>query len=184
MKKTREHIFDELLVLQYQGGNKESLTLLIKRWHKKMISHSYRFTKNIEASKDIVQESWILIFKKLFDLKDPALFRVWAYSIVSHKSIDWIRKQQKERRSIEMYKEEESENNAVKDSSRELIHSLKSEIQKLPDKQHIVLNLFYIENFTIQEIGNILGLKTGTVKSRLFNAREHLKKCITKNKTS
>ncbi len=149
-----------------------------------MISHSFRFTKDLEASKDIVQESWVIILKKLFSLKDPTLFGIWAFSVVSHKSIDWVRKQQKERKSLESYEEEEPENKVSKNDSKELIHSLKNEIQKLPDRQRIVLKLFYIENFTIQEIGSVLGLKKGTVKSRLFNAREHLKKCIIKNKSS
>jgi RNA polymerase sigma-70 factor (ECF subfamily) len=61
---------------------------------------------------------------------------------------------------------------------------LKKVIRKLPDKQQIVLNMFYTENYTIREIGKILDIKTGTVKSRLFKAREKLKKSITKNKIS
>lgn len=179
MKKTQEHIFDELLVLQHQAGHKKAMPLLVKRWYRKMLLHSCRFTKNMEASKDIVQECWMVIINKLSTLKDPSYFGVWTLSIVSKKSVDWIRKQQKVRNHKEEFLKSQDQNNEMEDNSRSKITALKLEILKLPEKQQLVLKMFYVENYSISEIGSILSTSSGTVKSRLFNAREQLKKYIT-----
>lgn len=176
MKKTKENIFDELLVLQFQSGQKIALTILVKRWHKKIIYHSYKFTKSKEASKDIAQDCWVIIFKGLHKLKDPSVFGAWVLSIVSNKSINWVRKQMKDRKTIDEFENADRNSSIKKNTSNETELKLKNAISKLPDKQRIVLNMFYMEEYTIREISKILSLKTGTVKSRLFHAREQLKK--------
>ncbi len=53
------------------------------------------------------------------------------------------------------------------------------EIQYLPPSQQVILKMFYVENLTLQEISKVLDLSIGTVKSRLFHAREKLKEMIT-----
>lgn len=179
MKKTQEHIFDALLVLQHLAGHKKAMPLLVKRWYRKMLLHSCRFTKNMEASKDIVQECWIVIINKLSSLKDPSFFGIWALSIVSKKSVDWIRKQQKVRSDKEKFFKYPDQNNELDENPSGKMMNLNSEIQKLTEKQQIVLKMFYVENYSISEIGSILSISSGTVKSRLFNAREQLKKYIT-----
>jgi RNA polymerase sigma-70 factor (ECF subfamily) len=176
MKKTKEQLFDELLVLQFQSGNKKALALLWNRWAGKIQVHANRFTKNKEAAKDVSQESWIIILRKIGSLRDPARFGVWALSIVSKKAIDWVRSQQ---RKHSMEKEIRIHTIETADSGKsnsDRIRLLSQEIKNLPDKQQIVLKLFYVENFNIRQIASILNIKTGTVKSRLFTAREQLKR--------
>ena len=181
MKNNKEQLFDELLILQYQAGNKKAIDLIVKRWHKKLLLHSFRFTRNSEVSKDIVQECWIIIIKNLDQLNEPSKFGVWSYSIVTNKSIDWVRKEQKKRTVLKDYKSNKEIEASTKDGKNNQQIKLKNEIEKLPLKQQIVLKLFYTENYTIREIGSILSISIGTVKSRLFMAREQLKKCISKN---
>jgi RNA polymerase sigma factor (sigma-70 family) len=183
MAKTKEHIFDEWLVLQFQSGDKKALTILVKRWHKRLVIHSNRFVKDIDAAKDIVQDSWIVIFRNLKNLRDPAVFRVWIMSIVAKKSVDWIRKQQQDRNLKEELKNDNTNsfnNYNTDNSNNNKLAKVKQEINKLPQKQQIVLQLFHIERYSIKEISSILNLHAGTVKSRLFNAREHLRKSINK----
>jgi len=180
MKNNKEQLFDELLIMQHQAGNEKALSLLIKRWHKRMLMQSYRFTRNTEISKDIVQECWITIIKKLGSIKEPSKFGVWSFSIVTHKSIDWVRQEQKKRNDLQQYQPIQNLSAEQKKESDSKEQKIKIEIEKLPLKQQIVLKLFYVENYSIREIGTILNIATGTVKSRLFKAREQLKKCITK----
>jgi RNA polymerase sigma-70 factor (ECF subfamily) len=58
------------------------------------------------------------------------------------------------------------------------INELRKSMNLLSDAQRIVLELFYVENLSIKEISSVLGISAGTVKSRLFSAREYLKKTI------
>jgi RNA polymerase sigma-70 factor (ECF subfamily) len=181
MKITKDKIFDELLVMQHLVGHKTAFEILVKRWNKKLWFHSFRFTKNSEVSKDIVQECWIIIFENLNKLKNKNSFGVWALSMVSKKSIDWVRTQMKENKMHEDVTAINKLNSENDPNTNETELKLKFEIKKLPDKQRIVLNMFYLESYSIKEISSILSIKTGTVKSRLFKAREQLKKCIIKN---
>jgi len=74
MEKHSDHIFDEWLILQYQSGDAEAMSLLVKRWHRKIIRQVYRHTKDAEASKDIAQDCWLAIFQGIIKIKDPSRF--------------------------------------------------------------------------------------------------------------
>ena len=171
-------VVDGLLVLQYQSGNDKALPLLVKRWHKKFCSKAYWITKDADVSKDIAQESWRLIMNKLQSLKDPNSFGGWALTIVYRKAIDWIRTHKKEDEKLHEYYNDrvidEHEPNDNEHLKKELLKAIKS----LPENQQLVINLFYVEDYTLKEISEILNISAGTVKSRLFHAREKLKKSI------
>jgi RNA polymerase sigma-70 factor (ECF subfamily) len=184
MGKTNDKIFDELLVLQFQTGRQKAFGILVNRWHKRLVYYSYKLTGDKEASKDIVQDCWIAIYTNLFNLKDPSALGAWMLTIVSNKSVDWLKKQIKERKKIDEFKQNQEGDNLKNKRDNTLDLELKKAIEKLSKKQRIVLNLFYLDKFTTREIGSILNLKIGTIKSRLFNAREKLKKSIIKNKQS
>ena len=178
MEKTKEQLFDELLVMQFQSGNNKALDLLWKRWANKMLVHANRFTKNKEAAKDVTQESWIIIIRNIGSLRDPARFGVWALSIVSKKAVDWVRSQQRKHQLEKDIRSKPVETTDSEISNSAQIQLVKQEIKNLPDKQQIVLKLFYVENYNIRQIASILKIKTGTVKSRLFTAREQLKRIL------
>lgn len=173
MKDTSD-IFTEWLVLGCQQGDKKAFHQLVKQWHPKIVSHAFRYSKSRQAAKDIAQETWSSVLKGISSLQDPARFAVWIHQIVYHKSVDWIRRTQKNR-SLDthdvkesLYNQNESNGDEV---ARMMIH-----LNQLPADQKMVLTLFYLEQHNIIEIAEILAIPEGTVKSRLFNARETLKK--------
>ena len=182
-----EKIFEELLVIRSQGGDQKALSLLIKRWNRKMLSKAYILTNDHEACSDIVQECWYAIVKGLNKLQDPKLFGVWVYRIVQGKSVDWIRDRQKQRKTIDREKSEnqfsgitETPSGLEKTNEEEAILKLRSALKKLPSDQRFLLSLHYLENHPVVEISKILKVPTGTVKSRLFNARKNLLKTLRK----
>ena len=170
-----DKILDELLVLQAQDGDHKSLAMLVVRWHKKLVSYCYKQTNNLEVSKDLVQESWQAILKNIGSLNDPAKFRVWAFRIVHNKAISWIRSVQKER-AMEKEALYEANQHAVEDTD---FGPIRRAVNQLPENQKTVLTLFYHNNYSVQEIGEILKLSNGTVKSRLFYARQKVKEYYT-----
>lgn len=179
MKTNTDKIFDEWLVLQFRSGHEKALTLLAKRWHHKIVRQAYWHTQNLDASKDIAQESWYVIVRGLNTLRDPQRFSVWALSITSKKSVDWIRSNQKERKHEGAKREAQEEFSAEHDDSKqEKIESIRKAMKDLPDEHRMVLSLFYLESYSLKEIAKIMRIPSGTVKSRLFNAREKLKKII------
>jgi RNA polymerase sigma-70 factor (ECF subfamily) len=173
---TDNKIVDGWLVLQYQSGNKKSLPLLVKRWHKKMCNKAYWVTKDKEVAKDIAQDSWKTIMSKIHKLKAPNSFGSWALTIVYRKAIDLIKEKQKERDKLFAYNyEQDAIVNVETVDNTEIKKILLKAINSLSEQHQMVINLFYVEAYSLLEIGEILGISIGTAKSRLFHAREKLK---------
>ncbi len=166
-------IFDGLLILEYRGGSKKALGVLVNKYHRRLCRHACYYTKDMEAAQDVVQDSWGIMIRKLGSLKEPNLFGSWAFKIVTRKALNWV-KQNKNRTKALTQREliaevNEAEENGVQNQK------VKSAISKLKENQQIVLRLFYTESYSLLEIASILGISVGTVKSRLFHAREKLK---------
>ncbi|NJB69546.1 RNA polymerase sigma-70 factor (ECF subfamily) [Saonia flava] len=178
MKDTHK-TFDGLLVLEYQSGNTKAMSLLVKRYHKKLCGHAFWYTKDIDVSKDIVQDSWKVIIQKMNSLKEPNNFGSWATKIVTRKSLDFINKENRKREHLKGYYEASKNGEDRLDKESE-INKLLHAIRLLPKNQQIVLKLFYIEEYSLKEMSNILEISVVTVKSRLFHAREKLKTILKK----
>lgn len=171
-------IVDSWLVLNYQSGHKKSLAILVKRWHARFCKQAFYYTKDIEVAKDIAQESWRVIINKLHTLEDTNKFGSWGLAIVTRKSIDWLRKEQRDFKNLKEYYESTIVIKVEKLEDLTEVQKLKQAIKALPKGQQIVIRLFYIEAYSLSEICEILSLSKGTVKSRLFYAREKLKTII------
>lgn len=175
-----KHIATDALVKGYQQGNRDALRLLIKRFHPKLLK-TIRYTINrSDAAEDIAQECWYAIIQQLEGLKLKISFDAWALTIARRKSIDWIREQQRERKHAERLKAEAVIKTDESENLSALLEIIHNGIVQLPPTQRIVLNLFYLENLNLKEISRMLGIPEGTVKSRLFTAREKLKEIIKK----
>lgn len=170
---TPNKIFDALLVLQYQSGDKKALGMLVKRHHNRFCSHANWYLSDLDASKDVVQDCWGIIMNKLSNLRDPNSFSSWAMRIVTRKSIDNLRQNKTKREKLRQYQYTNLEV-TYNEENTEII-KLRQAIKSLPNDQQIVLRLFYTQEYSLIEIAHILDISVGTVKSRLFHAREKLK---------
>jgi RNA polymerase sigma-70 factor (ECF subfamily) len=93
--------------------------------------------------------------------------------IVTRKSIDYLKQKITKREKLKQYQYTNLE--GTKNEENTEIIKLQQVIKSLPNNQQIVLRLFYTQEYSLIEIGNILDISVGTVKSRLFHAREKLK---------
>jgi RNA polymerase sigma factor (sigma-70 family) len=96
-----DRINDELLVLRCQEGSVAAFDELVGRWQERLWRHAWRLTGDENAAWDALQEAWIGISWALGRLEDAAAFPAWAYQIVSNKSRDWVRREQRRRPIVE-----------------------------------------------------------------------------------
>lgn len=176
MKIKEEHILDELLVMRTQNGDMKAFSLLVKRWQPALLRQAYRLTRNDEAALDVAQDTWQAIARGIYKLKSPQAFKTWSFRIVSNKSVNWIKYQQKQRTlqqdsESQMYADEQ-------DNSLENVALIRRALNGLPVKSRTILSMFYIDNHSVKEIAEVLSLSDGTVKSRLFYARKMLKEKV------
>lgn len=151
-----------------QDGNEAALDKLVSLWQKKLWQYVFRLTTDVHASWDITQQCWLEIIKGLTKLHDPANFKAWAYRIATNRTIDWL-KNKKKNQHINLESIEVDSNRKDNDSQ------VKELVQRLKSDSRVILSLYYFEQLSIPEISIALNIPTGTVKSRLFTAREELK---------
>ena len=168
---------DKFLIEQYLSGDKSMLPILVKKWHKIFCEKAYWVLRDKDLAKDVAQESWIIIIKKLPTLKKLDSFKSWALRIIYTKAIDAHKRRTRGLQDLEVPPKIfiESEDN---EEEAALKRKLLTAIKKLSKEKQDIIRLFYLEEYSLKEISTFLNISTGTVKSRLFKAREKLKSIL------
>ncbi len=166
-------VIDRLLVVRAQAGEEAAFRTLFQLWNPKLLGFCLKLSGDPGAARDIAQETWVAVVKGLRRLEDPALFRAWFFRIAHNKAADDIRAKQKQRKSEEAAREM-TEINAEQSRSGEG-RDLKAMIEVMPRKKRALLVLFYVEGLSLSELAAVFEVPAGTIKSRLFAAREELK---------
>lgn len=176
----KENTSDSDLVLEFQSGNQRALNQLVKRWHKTFCEKAYWLVKDADVAKDIAQDSWSVIIKKMDTLKNVESFGSWALRIVCNNAIDWLNKNKIQQKHIEQIKHGQETIDAENDmdANSEIKQKLLLVFKRLPKHQQVVIKLFYTEGYSLKEISNTLNISIGTTKSRLFHGREKLKQLL------
>jgi RNA polymerase sigma-70 factor (ECF subfamily) len=179
-KRSVEQIYDEWLVIRCQGGDEKALSELIGRWQRRLNAYVWRLTDGHDDSADIVQEIWVNVIKRLNDLKDPTCFPQWVYRIATARCVDWVRRTKRDRslRSTVADESDIKEDPPSAETADSKLTKLRAAIRQLPADRRTIISLFYIEELSTNEIAESLGIPIGTVKSRLYSAREILRKTI------
>ena len=164
------HIRDSLLVLRCQQGDGDAFAALVEGWQERLWRHACRLTGNEEAAADVVQDSWLAVIKGIVRLHDADAFPGWVFRIVTNKSRDWVRKQQR-RRLLHAWLKRDAVRLNMAQAPNARLDSLHAALECLSVNQRALVTLYYEEGFSIQEIADIVGIAQGTVKSRLYHAR-------------
>jgi RNA polymerase sigma-70 factor (ECF subfamily) len=174
-------ILDEYLVVQSQLGDAEAFGHLVARWQPRFLRYARCFTANSEAAKDVAQESWLGIVKGLRSLRDPERFRSWALRIVANKARDWVRREDVRGKAARRAASEAPTAGTADAPPSEMaeavgaVERVRAGLDGLEAGQRCVLTWYYLEDMTVPEIAAALSVPEGTVKSRLFYAREALR---------
>jgi RNA polymerase sigma-70 factor, ECF subfamily len=172
-----ERILDEYLVASAKAGDGRALDQLVRRWTPRLLRYAVRKLGAVEPARDIVQDTWISAIRNLPALSDPARFPPWLYSIATHKCADAIRKAVRARRRDASIVEEATVNGAAIDPAGVAAERLDigAALAGLSPDHRIVVDLFYSDDLSVEEIADAVGIPAGTVKSRLHHARQVLR---------
>ncbi|MDQ8185612.1 sigma-70 family RNA polymerase sigma factor [Pelagicoccus sp. SDUM812002] len=168
-------------------GDDSAFNQLVTLHYDKVYGQALRMTKSEEDAKDVAQLTWIKVWKKLSTFKGESAFTSWVYRITTFTALDLIRKRNSNRESASEpdYLENAANSDASSIASPEQVRKLEGKelkariddaFSKLPEKLRTALQLREIEGLTYEEMAQQLHCKTGTVMSRLFNARKTIQK--------
>jgi RNA polymerase sigma-70 factor (ECF subfamily) len=165
---------DEWLVLRCQLGEREAFDPLIAKWHPLLWRYAVRLTGDPDDAADVVQEVWLRAFRGLPALRDAARFRPWLFGIARRVLMDRLRVLYAEppMERLEPGGIEEPATVAVGTDDAALVQA---ELDQLPLPEREVLVLFYLRELSLSDIAEIAAVPVGTVKSRLFRARQRLR---------
>lgn len=177
---------DQALVLRARQGDLEAYDELVRRYQDRIYATIYNMTSNHEDANDLAQETFIKAHKALPSFKGDSSFFTWIYRIAVNKTINYL-KQRKNRAAMSLndvdFNAEHDPDLVALVSDRtprrdvglaELQEKLNKAMMKLSETHRMVVTLHDIQGLSHEEIGQIMGCNTGTVRSRLFYARQQL----------
>jgi RNA polymerase sigma-70 factor (ECF subfamily) len=170
-----QHLYDELLAIRSRRGDERAFEELTRRWEKPLFYFIRRIIGGEADAWDVLQEVWLKAFRSIGSLREPTRFRTWLYSIARHSAMSHHRAEYRERNHLaELPLDSSDFTPPLPDPSEaERVHEA---LDRIPLPFREALTLYFLEDLSVSEIAEVLGIPSGTVKSRLFHARTALKK--------
>lgn len=194
---TKQNSFDEdqPVVHACQKGDVEAFEVLVTKHQKRMFNIAYRMIGDIEDAGEVVQDAFVAAYKNIKRFKGQSKFTTWLIRIVINKSKNRLTQLRSKKHAATVSLDDclQTENSEIRLNPAS---SNPSPLEKLERKQiqqqvqwcigtiaegfREVLVLRDIQGFTMSEIATMLEIPEGTVKSKLFRARDFLRACLKK----
>ncbi|MFS0576177.1 RNA polymerase sigma factor SigW [Sporosarcina sp. 179-K 3D1 HS] len=168
-------------------GNQDAFEEIVTLFQHRLYQVCYRMLGNAQEAEDIAQEAFVRAYINIHTFDQKRKFSTWIFRIATNLCIDRIRKKKPDyyldaevpgTEGLNLYSQVAAADELPEDQveKMELQERIQYEIGRLPDKYRSVITLRYIEELPLQEIGDILELPLGTVKTRVHRGREALRK--------
>ncbi|MEO8637410.1 MAG: sigma-70 family RNA polymerase sigma factor [Candidatus Taylorbacteria bacterium] len=176
---------DEELARQVQKGDERAFAILMERYTGKLLRYGSRVLSKENNVGDVVQDVFVTVYQNIQDFDSTRRFSPWIYRIAHNAFVDVIRKKAKEPLYFfdldRVMSHAEYEDPLEKEKEAEEMRVLlEKSLLGLSSSYREIIGLYYFENFSYKEIGDILHIPIGTVGIRLSRAREALKKLLPK----
>ena len=197
------------IIKKIQSGNVNAFEDLVNMYKDKAMTLSMRILKNTEDAEDALQEAFIKAFRAISDkqFEERSKFSTYFYRIVYNTAIDFYKKHKSktynlinidakrtnedgevtditsyemeiDRNRYQMSSQFETDREALDGEMQEAVNRY---LEEIPEKYSTILTLFYINDLSHEEIAETLRLPLGTVKNRIFRAKDRLKEIMSKN---
>ncbi|MBN1955458.1 MAG: sigma-70 family RNA polymerase sigma factor [Anaerolineae bacterium] len=173
---------DGMLVLRLQGGEIEALGELYELYKNRIFRAALAITRDRQGAEDVLQEAFLRLFTHVDQIRTDVPVGPWLYRVTVNLSCTWL---QKRRRRFPLLDSILDQLAAPLHLSPERLvergevyEAVQRAIANLPLSHRIVVVLFYLEGLNLSEIAEVVEIPEGTVKSRLYYARESLKELM------
>ena len=183
LDKIRE-FSDAELIVKAISGREEGFEELVRRYQRPIVGYIYRMLGDYDASLDVSQEVFIKVYKSLDKYSSEYKFSTWLYRIAHNATIDHIRRNSQNLQSLETESEDGAYQMQLESSAptpeqnqerREWKSEIESVVKCLPSTYRELILLRHTQELSYDEIAEVTNLPLGTVKNRLFRAREMMR---------
>lgn len=167
-----------------QAGDEAAFGVLMRAHHDQTFRLVWAILRHEQDARDISQEVWLTVWRELPKFRGDAKFSTWLHAIATRRALDHLRRR---RRWFDRFlpfarddgtelepADESTLANASADPAGDRVESVRRALDALPPKLRAVLALREMEGLAYDEIAAVLSVPTGTVMSRLYNARRLL----------
>ena len=180
---------DDILIRAHLKGDKQAFQVLFKKYREMVARLVYSIVRETSLVDDVVQEVFLLVFRNLSKFRHKSGFKTWIYRIAVNEALRqmnrnkrWVplpdgeAEQSLPPSTILVFQQGDSPERVIIESEQRAL--IQKALNTLKPAHRLALVLFYMEELSVEEIGEILAIPKGSVKSRLFYAREALKKVL------
>lgn len=169
-------------VRKAQEGDKKSLDYIVSKTSGYVYYYALSLLGDDSKAQDAVQEIYLIVIRKLLTLKYPKSFLSWLKIITAHYCSNLLKKEEEIDILTDFIEDTDIQINPEKYvEMKEISERIQSAVYKLPVAQKECVLMYYFEELSVKEIADTLGIKEGTVKSRLYTARQTLKRELEKH---
>ena len=185
-ERERSRQEDDSLVARAQAGEAAAFDALVVKHSPRLYSQMYHMTSNHDDANDMLQDVWIKVYRNISGFRGKSQFSTWLHSVASNTAINFTQK--RSRRSTmslddvdngisndKEFAELTAQSTPVRDADLgEMQRKINEAMMKLSPDHRAVVTMFDIQGMAHAEIGEILKISEGTVRSRLFYAHKQL----------
>lgn len=171
---------DEELVALLQTGDLDALGVLYERYRPLVYRAAFKVTRDHQAAEDVSQECFLRVFRYAGSIDTSRPFRPWLYWVAVNRACDWYSRTSQRQlvdldqvtRWLEITQDPLPEQQV---ELKEMTDRLLASLEEMEVRQRAVIVLYYLCSLSLKEVASLLDCPVGTVKSRLYYAREALR---------
>ncbi len=173
----------EALLRRCRAGDREALEEVIRRWERQVFYYVRRLVTDEADAWDVMQQTWARVICGIGRVRDAEKLVPWIYTVARHAALShrasalarerWVDREASVEELADIEKQEA-------DWTAEEVHL---GLASLPAHQREALTLFFLQDLSIEQMADVLGVAQGTVKSRLFYAKKALRESLEKTRS-
>lgn len=160
-------------------GDTNAFSVLVNRYKDLVFTLSLRMLKNREEAEEVAQDTFVKTYKSLHKFKGDSKFSTWIYKVAYNTCLDRLKKNKKHFNDVAI---DEFTEHQIKTMDNALDMMEQQEYNKtiqdcltlLPNEDSFLLTLYYFEDYSLEEISKIVGIKANNVKVKIFRSRKKL----------
>ncbi|SEK81613.1 RNA polymerase sigma-70 factor, ECF subfamily [Atopomonas hussainii] len=180
---------DQALIERVQKGDKRAFDLLVLRYQHRILGLVQRFVRDPHEAQDVAQEAFIKAYRALANFRGDSAFYTWLYRIAINTAKNYLVSRGRRPPDADVSAEdaefyegdhalkdvESPERNLLRDEIEQAVHKV---IRQLPEDLRTALTLREFEGLSYEDIASVMQCPVGTVRSRIFRAREAIDKAL------
>lgn len=176
----KQAIYYELLVLRCRRGQRGALEQLIRSWEKRLFYYIRRLVDDEQEAWHILQETWVKVLQDIKKLREPRKLPAWLYRIARNTAISHLRTKRARQglllQDAYLPDAEDDADNLAFENAEQVHYGL----GRISLHHRDILTLFFLQDLSVEEIADALGIPSGTVRSRLYHAKRALRSVLEK----